>query len=1766
MSSSSRDIYNSLLPNSVNIVYFFCGLSCSLDDLITMLCYITCCATRFPGLVVIALDTIYSLGFQGYQRRYTVLVGVLFVPTYTQRYTAIVGNVSIPEAEINMDLTKLCGSSFDEKKSHQSLNYSVLDTLHSAESFSQTFLNDVRNPKLTNSVGDILSVKRNRLGRQFVSQPSLNTSHMKQSQSMTDINLSKTTAAVVPNQIKSLRFRPGLINKKALPGVSYSIQERPADRADIARLEYELEEKVRNVLFPDIATLEALESGKMHQPHKDKVAFLRYNILKGFTDISPENFDDEPWLDRLIQCECLQQTCDGVSKKLIDMLYVSSTELGNVLRKLRLTYQQTSEQSLNSWRHLRKEYLRTQRELIECQESLHEMKAELEEREEDVKKRIEEKIELVKAEYEEVRQKDRALLADSELQIDQLSETLSSLNVIFKTMQADASSVASSDLLAKVSKLEKDNGDLQVRCQRFEAIKIELQSAQEKNKSLEMEIKMKDLELSNSRSNLLRREEVVASLMEKEAVRDAEIEKLQKQIKSFESKKGTSDEVDFTEPATSILCIKCKKSLDDLTNIRAAILGDKNEVDENNKAMCELFRILLPNLRGKRPDRSINWIRLCARSVLFSKMKEDISLVGFKADSSRFPQFVYSFFEKKVEGITGSALQTALMQADDNRWGFYYGLKALSRDDPEGILIWSLLDETYGEDGLQFTLHCLSVVMSMSGSELWKQFGATVLTKGSDFNAIEKDLAKIKIRRYIWLDYSIAVEAVKAILNRALSSHLLEALEAIDALRVLPEEVDPQVKEMDFDITMESGSLDCETTEGIPITPYEETKGDAIKKNRLTDATHIDLFMWMRIMMQLFQAEQIHRAAAIRLMFETASVGALTPQLPTSILDQGNPGAKGSQVEYPQFSSITKTIFPNISTTEIATMYGQCYSEGRKKVTADVFIKISDRFGMFSRAMTLSTLPLLEKHTPKYILQEPTKKETLSASAFAVAQVDGNVSEQHQGDETEELIVVEETVEEKLEKYNLQLTTVDQINSDTILRVKLGSLVHRKFAAILPDLNILLMSVPERWKALLSSSIDDVQQSLKDSFQKMKKKNFNDDFKSKRFFMDGIQPYVVYRRLLSVMLLIKSITDNPLLPTELFMGKNRNFLPNLDIGLLKAEEVLAALERSIVMASNTDTPYSKSKYVRYEAARRSITARRIQFAVRRFFNRSEVVPRIVRIRLRPGYLRGVGKDSIRTRSFVNKPSWAECLIAEVFCFKINYDKRAAFIGLKPIPLSEAICAFFYVYFGSVDIAERYIHDLFVCIRHHADGSPRMKMLAMFLGIDCTIEDEVEREMLQTPQAVAVYFNLILCIHREATKANSIAKKKAGDLTVDAKKIAMSDNGLSIVGQGTSIQTKQQVTVQDMLNTNANGNNILSIPTLYPSSEVTSAPAHTIWLENAKVAGAAATAWASAQKGVDQSSVHAYTDIAEQLCLTGHDMVDVDAFLLIEMLQWAKFTTFYVARGASRADGHDRNGFTAKSKMQYTDSIISAMGSKDKTNIIPPRFQIPQLPFTYLQGLVESIYKPGEGATVADPNRFTSLYLDMVVAKGVENTISGVTAQKAYEKEQSPTNGRSQLISTLLKDCILWDTVVGDNDSRYMKESFDLTFGSSPALLLEMYLKTFEDYGDVFNNLINSMDSQDSRDVKKYISTCKKAQTQLEDIFRAKTKSGASITEDTIKVLGVTMSSYVGSVALLLAIAQKPFPMDPWKNKEGEEVSSFKTLNPENLPQLTKAPF
>ena len=129
-------------------------------------------------------------------------------------------------------------------------------------------------------------------------------------------------------------------------------------------------------------------------------------------------------------------------------------------------------------------------------------------------------------------------------------------------------------------------------------------------------------------------------------MRTAELEKM----KRIEDLTRESEVVDVSalgdSPPTSVLCIKCKRSLDDLSNIRAAVYGDPSGRDGKKK--CEVFRSLLPNLRGRRPSKNNEWIRTCMRSILLCKMREDVSLLQIKGEISRFPHFVYAWFEKPM--------------------------------------------------------------------------------------------------------------------------------------------------------------------------------------------------------------------------------------------------------------------------------------------------------------------------------------------------------------------------------------------------------------------------------------------------------------------------------------------------------------------------------------------------------------------------------------------------------------------------------------------------------------------------------------------------------------------------------------------------------------------------------------------------------------------------------------------------------------------------------------------------------------------------------------------------------------------------------------------------------------------------------------------------------------------------------------------------------------------------------------------------------------
>lgn len=185
-----------------------------------------------------------------------------------------------------------------------------------------------------------------------------------------------------------------------------SIQERPANRVEIEHLDRELDDRVKAVLHGEMTNLEALDRGDFHQPHKDALLIIRDQMLDTF-NVTLDRLFQEPWLERLIKCDCLQEVCVRVSSVLNDMLSVTSCELGNVLRKLRHTYKQSFEQMNMSIIHLYEGYIEAKGDFARCSEELAAAKIELARKAEGVAEIVGREIQTITAAYEKQKTKDQ---------------------------------------------------------------------------------------------------------------------------------------------------------------------------------------------------------------------------------------------------------------------------------------------------------------------------------------------------------------------------------------------------------------------------------------------------------------------------------------------------------------------------------------------------------------------------------------------------------------------------------------------------------------------------------------------------------------------------------------------------------------------------------------------------------------------------------------------------------------------------------------------------------------------------------------------------------------------------------------------------------------------------------------------------------------------------------------------------------------------------------------------------------------------------------------------------------------------------------------------------------------------------------------------------------------------------------------------------------------------------------------------------------------
>ncbi|KAH8075829.1 hypothetical protein JL720_10539 [Aureococcus anophagefferens] len=579
----------------------------------------------------------------------------------------------------------------------------------------------------------------------------------------------------------------------------------------------------------------------------------------------------------------------------------------------------------------------------------------------------------LRAEHAAELQAKEAAAKDDRLASQRMGETLRTLNAVFRDMQADTEGVSKSDLRDKIARLR---ARLQAQLKDATEELCDLRPLKEvaaKVPMLEKNVGALHLERSDLKKQLLERETVIAALQatEAERLRQEELAATNEPLHEGELAKGRKrestqpegdddedepgDGVDVGDPLSNVLCIKCKKSLNDMANIHSAIEGDGPA--EPPRLVCHAYRLLLPNIGGHRPAvASVDPPRCAASSAIMV----DHAMHGPTQDGrSRFPEFVYAYFEPKrerLDALDAVERRAAVAKADDDRWGLYYGVKLLSRESDEAKLFWSLLDESHGTDFLAFYLYCVTMIRK-TATEILRDQGdvcyratsyeklETLVNIGEEeaarwqrdgtvpsdpvwnrlVSANDQDALAMGGQQNVWLPLKHAVEATEQILIKANPKLRRSALEATREIAVAGE-----------GRTRKWGSNQMEC---------------------------VDLALWLRILTHLYREEQAHRRAAVRLMFETALAGTIAAHAPDYGTGRAPEPADPNRpidphepppcVDLPQFVSIVRTLWPTTSTVYACNLYREAHTQSKGRVDYEVFLETAERCRFFAHSLAL---------------------------------------------------------------------------------------------------------------------------------------------------------------------------------------------------------------------------------------------------------------------------------------------------------------------------------------------------------------------------------------------------------------------------------------------------------------------------------------------------------------------------------------------------------------------------------------------------------------------------------------------------------------------------------------------------------------------------------------------------------------------------------------------------------------------------------------------
>ncbi|KAG7390448.1 putative ATP-dependent RNA helicase ddx60 [Phytophthora pseudosyringae] len=881
------------------------------------------------------------------------------------------------------------------------------------------------------------------------------------------------------NKNKTWLFLPGSDERSkgsdgtsSIRGNSITGVERPSRRVDVLDLDRCFDTAIQFVTKKK--HLDVACDDKLSMIDRDFMAIhariaQRYNSAAG----NDSSTDSHKVLTKLL---FEQKWADVVVGELESMLTGSFLEQGVVLRKARILYAKAFFQleSLyrSQWQELmqEKDDLEQLREEMQRTNELHKQDAQ------GMKEFYEGEIQKLTTNFESVKGDMERRVTDSKEQMTKMGDTMKALNAIFRQMREDTEKVKAVELRENCIKLEQKYEQCREEVEQLRPLVHEKQQLLDKLEELNRERDACKEQIASLSNLLSTKDTMIASLMEQQSdliaaqdLQAARDEELRRQAE--EDKEDERDEDPYTAAeanaagngrrrpsiSSTAVCVRCKQDLRVMSANGGLAEGDGEYGGRSNspieaegfklpvqkkRIQCLYFRILLPNLGGRRPQREIAWTFSCMRSIMFAKQIDDSMCKragGVFPLRIRMPEYVYAWFspwrsmkeEKSTaeegefdagadpEGITdpnsAASSEHRHMQADEDRWCLYYGVRSLVQQGYlEAKLFLSLLDEKFGEDEQVFMLHCYRVLDVLLGGRLnwgplrdkvsYEMFAHeydALFTRAplpshpnaAPATSVAYQVSGPRVPKTIWISPYHASLATSVILSKATETERAALDKKILEYVVtnVPEEERPA-------IYLEPKPSD--EADDHAMHHKKRPKLDQHDKSKLGDddvvgggggsqpaPQFVDANLWVELMMLEYKEEQAHRRAAIRLMFQTAttSAAASASESAANMSLSAMLGLNCASMDMEQFRVMVRTLNDEVPSFWVATLFRNAYTRGNGTVNFDSFMDAAETWQFFSTCMRLeSPSSVVTRLLANPLSRTPAAISPSSKAAFVV--------------------------------------------------------------------------------------------------------------------------------------------------------------------------------------------------------------------------------------------------------------------------------------------------------------------------------------------------------------------------------------------------------------------------------------------------------------------------------------------------------------------------------------------------------------------------------------------------------------------------------------------------------------------------------------------------------------------------------------------------------------------------------------------------------------